>query len=822
MKDKIVIPAFGRFKLTPLRRGQMLVLFAILTPLFFGMLGLSIDAALMYHTKAQLSRAADAVALRMVRQAYNSSSIQSMRESLALSIMQDNMPGYMKNPGTWASSGDLATGTSETLTLSSTDTYPGGVMQKITIYTQSFTSTGVIQSTITAEATHTNLFLPIFSSNLKYVHFSDIAQGQRYPSVNILVLDISASMYGNGGATGILGSGSNKGAVQLFVDEFDETRDYMMVVTFSSKAEVIWPKTANFTNTISGSRMYGLPYFGPAKMFVTGDTSTSSATYNGGPLMDSVNNYLAYCSVDGAGTNGAEGLRYAAENVQKWLDNTIPDATNRSLTRINYIFMTDGGFNLVRSYVRGPGFGMNLRGNTETAASRLSVHNTFHDFAPLVGAYISSTASWKSTTSTVSRSMTGLTNTNSANMPGICANFAPTNLTDSPINTIWWAPTNPSTQTVSPTTTTTSNSGVPGYSFTFSHLVLTSDTSSFNQMSPMANITITSSPSILDTEEKMGVAANNKSTPRAEFDRLVLPLQVTSPLQNPARGTDFYLAANGSAPSSSADGNDTSWTQVGNTSGITRNGYTYVWLPEGYYQNYRQHNYVDAPNYQLTDARVNSYPVGAYYAPLAGCPLREMGLAAQETYTSGFAPTSTSSPYLLFPSNNEGWYSISARITDYYPDYTMCGNGAGPDTVTGATNTIGDPKLYEWWSFMDKQWYASGSGSIAGEAYWLAMCQSYVLRYKDKTNALNGQNATIYVIKYGTDNSNYDVYLATMANDPGATRNTSGTTMSPTIIAGQNQGKFYPITNGNQAVQIQTLKDAFKEIAARITVRLSQ
>ncbi len=814
MINKTSIPISGRFKLRPLRRGQMLVLFAILTPLFFGVMGLSIDAALMYHTKAQLSRAADAVALRMVRQTYNSSSVQSMREALALSIMQDNMPGYMKNPGTWASSGDLATGTTETLTLSSTDTYPGGPMQKIVIYTQSFTDTGVIQSTITAEATHTNLFLPIFSSNLKYVHFSDTAQGQRYPSVNILVLDISASMYGNGGAAGILGSGSNKGAVQLFVDEFDETRDYMMVVTFSSKAEVIWPKVANFTDGIAGSRTYGLPYFGPAKMFVTGDTTTTSSTYNGGPLMDSINNYLAYCSVDGAGTNGSEGLRYAAENVQKWLDNTIPNATNRSLTRINYVFMTDGGFNLVRSYVQGPGFGTSLNGtSTLSISSRLSVHNTFHDFAPLVGTYIDSTWTWPPSTG---QSMTGLTSTNSVNMPGICANFAPTDVHS---NSHWWAPTTPATQVW--TSATTSSTGVPtGYTFTFSHLVLTSDTSSFNQMSPMSNVTATSSPTILGTEEKMG-ATGPSGSPR--FDRLVLPLQVTSPLQNPARGTDFYLAANGSAPTSSADGNNTSWSKLTSTysSGITRNGYTYVWLPEGYYQNYRQHNYVDAPNYQLTDTRVDSYPVGTYYAPLAGCPLKEMSLDTSETYGSNFAPNSTNNPYLLFPSSNEGWYSMSARITDYYPDFTMCGNGAGPTTATG-TSGIADPKLIKWWSFQNKTWNNSGSGSIATEAYWLAMAQSYILRYKDKTNPLNGQNATIYVIKYGNDTPANDVNLATMANDPGATVNTGGTAMSPTIVSGQNQGKFYAITSSNQATQIQTLKDAFKEIAARITVRLSQ
>jgi hypothetical protein len=71
--------------------------------------------------------------------------------------------------------------------------------------------------------------------------------------------------------------------------------------------------------------------------------------------------------------------------LHKWLENDVDEAIRDQL-QINFIFFTDGEFNTIRSYIRGPGFGSNKTNQAvmSTPQADLSVHNTFHDYDPIV------------------------------------------------------------------------------------------------------------------------------------------------------------------------------------------------------------------------------------------------------------------------------------------------------------------------------------------------------------------------------------------------------------------------------------------------------
>jgi hypothetical protein len=71
---------------------------------------------------------------------------------------------------------------------------------------------------------------------------------------------------------------------------------------------VIWPTVPQFKDPD------GIPYFGPSRNFISGFTAASGATVPG------VASAITSKVIFNGSTGGSEALRYAAENVQKWLD----------------------------------------------------------------------------------------------------------------------------------------------------------------------------------------------------------------------------------------------------------------------------------------------------------------------------------------------------------------------------------------------------------------------------------------------------------------------------------------------------------------------
>jgi hypothetical protein len=509
--------------------------------------------------------------------------------------------------------------------------------------------------------------------------------------------------------------------------------------------------------------------------------------------------------------------------IHSWRDST----TSRNLIRINYVFMTDGDFNLVRTYAIGPGFSLTLSGGGAPTASKFSVHNTFHDYQPIVGDCLDSVGSWDGASVKTADLFTGYGS--AAAMPGVNANLAPTNLTTvndssnpnpkiwvpTALNTNYSSDTNYGTGTIGTNVRRTANLGN-----LFWPLVLLGpkDASGFYQsMNLYTSNTTMLNNSIINEQDKLGMTdpTNNK---RADFHRLILPLQIVDPIQNPARGTDFYLSKNGS-PTSNVAGNDTAWSQQDSPSGIT-----YYWLPHSYYQNYAAYyiwlyNQNKVPNavknLALIDQVMDDFPVGAYYTNHASTVLREIGLNGKEGTAPGsmYAANTTNHPYIFWPGNVLGYYSRSVCITDYYPDYTMVG-----DAMVKAKSldfSSSNATASKWWNFKSKKW---DTASMVTDSYWLADAQASVLRYKDATASAgydglpSGQNTTFYVIKYGSV-SNNDINLKNMANDQ----------INSTIYnSDQNSGQYFNVTSGNTTRQSQLLQQTFQQIAQQIAVRISK
>jgi Flp pilus assembly protein TadG len=796
------------------KRGQMLVLFCLMVPVFFGTAGLSIDSGLTYRTAAMLSRGVDATALRLVN---NYQQTVAFRQGVAMNLMQKNVPEFMNgaNVGTWSdSNGNTGSGANygstgsqggETMSITSNDTIPAGYqnagkpMSSLNMKTRIDTDTGVMTVTLTATVTHENFFMQLFGKKFRYFQFTNTATVNRYPAVNILILDNSGSMYTNGGSQGIKGSGTTTGAAMLFINEFDETRDYLMIVTFSYRAQVLWPTAPTFKDS------YNIPYFGPSRNFISGFTASDGTSV---PGVESV--IQQKMTFDGA-TNGPEALRYAAENVQKWLDNNI-SGDAQSLMRINYVFMTDGQFNTIRGYLAGPGFGFpitssgNTSGATPTTVSRLSVHNTFHDYAPLVGDCIGTSegvSTWAGSSFTYDKlfgsyfagsggSPAGnAVDAAAAKMPGIntlygFASGAALTVSTSPKA---WIPTYAS---ASPTTGTTNSLW---QTVLLAPKVSTYKSGTFYQ--PMS--LYTSSTTVSGT-----YAGYEQSKWNSNFRRMGFPTQIVDPIQNPARGTNFYVS------------NTTGWlaTTSGSLPGtITRYGQSYVWLPQEYYTNYQTYNSnslisSNTSCLTLSDTAIDAFPGGSIFFNHAGT-----GNTSASYYAAPYGLSSANFPWLIWLNSSSVAESRTVRVTDYYPDYTFIGDATTRNSSPNATNVTDTSR----WSFKQGKWISSNSTTETSEAYWMAQAQAYILRHKDatansgmdvhgnSTGKPSGQNATFYIVKYGSADSTYDTYLKDMSN----------CVDSQYYDSTQNVGQFYNASQGS-------LQQTFQQIAQQIAVRISK
>jgi len=171
------------------------------------------------------------------------------------------------------------------------------------------------------------------------VTMSEASKAAKYPTLNAVIIDQSGSMLLNGGAAVMAD------AVEAFAKAFDETSDPLIVISFSSTYDIIWPGINETTGRfININACYGLNTYNGAGV-AAGKTK----------IYDAVN-AVAY----GGATNAAIGLREAVYQVDNAIaDFKIANPTLANKLKVNYIFMTDGKFNALPAYVRGRGFGMN-------------------------------------------------------------------------------------------------------------------------------------------------------------------------------------------------------------------------------------------------------------------------------------------------------------------------------------------------------------------------------------------------------------------------------------------------------------------------------
>jgi Flp pilus assembly protein TadG len=194
------------------RNGQALALFIIAVPVLLMFAGLAIDFGRAYVTKTTLSRAVDAAALATMRNVN-----QGQAEAIAIGQSAFNA-NYQSGTGLDGSS---------------------------PVVSIDFTTDASNNIVVNVNATVTmNTFL-LRVAGFNTLNIGSSAQATRPKLIMALALDRSNSMNGNGGAAAL------PPAVENFVSYFDNERDEVADVSFSSAASVDVPIETNFVNDIT-------------------------------------------------------------------------------------------------------------------------------------------------------------------------------------------------------------------------------------------------------------------------------------------------------------------------------------------------------------------------------------------------------------------------------------------------------------------------------------------------------------------------------------------------------------------------------------------
>ncbi len=224
---------FRRYNNRSNERGQILPMFAVFLVVMILFIGLAIDLGYAYVTKANLSKAVDAAALKGML-SYSAGSGQATL--VAASVFAAN----------YQSSGR--------------DTSPP-VLQACEgpgpncVYFTTNSTTGLKQINVTATTTINTFFARIVPS-LSTLTVSDTAQSTRANVMMTLVLDHSGSMQNNDGWAAL------PPAVNTFLTYFSDTLDQVAVASFSTNATLNVPMQNNFTSTIDNTvNSWGMSYF---------------------------------------------------------------------------------------------------------------------------------------------------------------------------------------------------------------------------------------------------------------------------------------------------------------------------------------------------------------------------------------------------------------------------------------------------------------------------------------------------------------------------------------------------------------------------------
>jgi hypothetical protein len=830
-----------------LSKGQITVIFAAALPVIVLFVSLAVDMTLIYLTKAKLSRAADATALRVARKFQADA---DRRREIALRMMQSNFPGFLEgitdDVAYWTVIGNVTTSGGENQKVRAGEDY-------MEIQTEASSAQGAITAEVIAQTTHSTFFMKLLGKNFEQFTFEERATATRFPAVNVLILDLSGSMLGNGGASGLVDG------VKDFVREFDEDRDYMLVIGYNNKGSILWPNVDfdygdTHTETVGG-RSYGiatgvdsivgpidgLHYYKPSRNFKRGLDSAGFGT-------TALNIETA---IDNTGfaeyTCASEGLRLGAEMLHKWLENDV-DESIRDQLQINFIFFTDGEFNTIRSYIRGPGFGSNKtnKGDVDTP-SRLSVHNTFHDYDPIVARDLNVTFEGKNL-STIFGSYA-----HPVDVPGVNSCFNMGDLSSSGSN--WqWLPKGTNSEASDTSSRWRGQLIFPFRSVAYREDDLTGNWQSKiprwhrmpgdedDQWQGMGYLLAASLDSsnysysfVEDDSGRPNTSYGNLSRAMIEaersrcerMERTYFPVSVTNQWVNPISGVQFFNSHVYDDSSNQIEGID--------AGRLTRNGRTYYYLPDAFYDYYGANS-----SERYTDAEYSYDPCGRLWTNHYGSYYR---------YSSGssYAIRKSKLPWIYEKtsgSNRTGWVVGTSRLCDFYLDYTMGGqphfNGDATDNYWGSNQTrrdrniriLGDPdwaqggsgsssnssrgngdlsnsednfhendsdhrpRVRKWWRFSNSSWTTS-SGVIDDEGYWMSRAQAFVL--KDQFNA------SFYTIVYGNNGNATQMKL--IANDPSYQNQ-----YDPT----QPDGKFYKTSESSQE-----LTDVFRDIASRIAVKLT-
>jgi Flp pilus assembly protein TadG len=199
-------------------RGQILPMFALFTIVMLMFVALAIDLGYAYVTKANLSKAVDAAALRGM---LNISKGTTAAGNIAASVFQAN----------YQTSGRDSGGTIPVPTITFTPNPPvAGTLTKIDV---------------TASTTINTFFARILGPSLQTVTVSNTAESTRANVMLAMVLDRSGSMNSNGGAQAL------PPAVQTFISYFSNTLDQAAVATFSTNATLNLAMEHNFTTDVT-------------------------------------------------------------------------------------------------------------------------------------------------------------------------------------------------------------------------------------------------------------------------------------------------------------------------------------------------------------------------------------------------------------------------------------------------------------------------------------------------------------------------------------------------------------------------------------------
>lgn len=303
------------------QRGQIIVLFSVLSIVLILLLGMAIDIGFFYREKSRLSKALDGAAIRVA----NRIGLSDTERKEAITMFLANTDPRWKTL-TWSGT---------------TGTTPDGLRVSYTIEMfgpPGFQDAVRVQMNASSKA-------PVFFTSLagiRDVNVATFSVAERFPGMMTLVLDVSGSM------RGVRWINMVEGAKEFVNNNaFDESRDRLAIFIYGSRATPIFPEPDENGNVV------------PVKNFRSDAISALNNLYDG------VSDRPVW-GFNGS-TSSSEGMRMAFNAVEQGLP-TNPD--ERRLFKVSYVFLTDGQFNTFRTFAVGRGYGWT--GQTENTYP----HNT--------------------------------------------------------------------------------------------------------------------------------------------------------------------------------------------------------------------------------------------------------------------------------------------------------------------------------------------------------------------------------------------------------------------------------------------------------------